>query len=586
MCLLFLLVMTKYANHDAGKFWERGRRQVKQTSVISPLISEKKFFHYSWYLKITGKRTFWKSLDPIFGEYLERQFCDPSITNVLVTFQDKKVDVSFTNKGEVHVNTPSIELMREGKSFISDQSWKWYYAEIQTEDSSELKQMQRSPGHFYGLFPTILTRLRKSLLYWPCVKHVPILSSKGEVFDSKKIEQAYAKDPESQILYTDDNGEEFILDFRNFKRRHLRTGTTNELVRRPSTFWPSKLPMKAAYVNEIPRDWRNDKTLADFPGTLLSESDPNFIDIERHVCKYADLREKVSVTRVENVDLWKDYQDKRALMVRKLGENNLNEVLLFHGTAVGKTVGIVLNNLDPKYCREVASLGSGVYFCSDLSGALSFSPVSRSADMLQIERCFFICLVLMGESTLGSPSMKRLPMKPDRRGFFDSLVDVYDTPEGKGPRYAAIFDKSQIYPLFMVRLTEDVDPMTVNSRSTEFGEGLSSSCRKFRQESCGDCQLTGSGNILSRVTDKKSRRRDIFKDEKLLDTFMRDYWIWTLRHVLNIDDDDITSDKPACSNRGQKKAWVMPRQRRRECTEEINWSTDLKYPEKSEKFES
>ncbi len=87
--------------------------------------------------------------------------------------------------------------------------------------------------------------------------------------------------------------------------------------------------------------------------------------------------------------------------------------------------------------------GEGTYFAKQASYSASgnYAAPDRSR-----QRRIYMCKVLTGEYTQGSPGMKLLPSKPGKKDdIFDSLVDnVFD------PSIFVIFHDTQAYPEYLI----------------------------------------------------------------------------------------------------------------------------------------
>eukprot|EP01084_Bolivina_argentea_P040960 75587_1 len=157
-------------------------------------------------------------------------------------------------------------------------------------------------------------------------------------------------------------------------------------------------------------------------------------------------RQIVKVESVENIMLYEKYWNARKRLIKLVGENNLNERNVFHGT----------NNLDAmikiqregfrKEFTQRAVYGEGTYFAKNSSYSVGFSCKGNDGvnQMLQ-------CKVMMGISAKGKKqyTLRTWPQKNDGNGLmYDSLVD-----DQQNPTKFVIHENDRAYPMFIIHFT-------------------------------------------------------------------------------------------------------------------------------------
>ena len=81
----------------------------------------------------------------------------------------------------------------------------------------------------------------------------------------------------------------------------------------------------------------------------------------------------VKITRIQNPGLWRQYQLKRSLILEKVGQWELNERHLWHGTSLNIAQTISLQGFDFRVdVKNGRAYGDGTYFAPDPSLAISY----------------------------------------------------------------------------------------------------------------------------------------------------------------------------------------------------------------------
>ncbi|ESO88756.1 hypothetical protein LOTGIDRAFT_125447, partial [Lottia gigantea] len=120
---------------------------------------------------------------------------------------------------------------------------------------------------------------------------------------------------------------------------------------------------------------------------------------------------------------------------------DVNEKLLFHGTKPDVVNPILHQGLDMRLV-ENGLYGDGCYFATESRISDGYTVADQDGF-----RYMFVCKVLVGKYTEGTPKMKKPPpIDPrDPNIMYDSAVNCEDRPN-----IFIIFDNSQCYPEYLI----------------------------------------------------------------------------------------------------------------------------------------
>ena len=142
-----------------------------------------------------------------------------------------------------------------------------------------------------------------------------------------------------------------------------------------------------------------------------------------------------TISRIQNKNLYNEYQLYRATLVAELGENAVNEKKLFHETAADVVDGICTHGFDWQVCGKNGTVyGKGSYFAWDSSYFLSYSKPDSSG-----VRKMFLARVLVGRCSQGSSSMVKAP-----QGSHTVVNNV------SSPSIFVVFFIKQAYPEYLI----------------------------------------------------------------------------------------------------------------------------------------
>uniref|UniRef100_A0A8C2Z667 Poly [ADP-ribose] polymerase n=2 Tax=Cyclopterus lumpus TaxID=8103 RepID=A0A8C2Z667_CYCLU len=187
----------------------------------------------------------------------------------------------------------------------------------------------------------------------------------------------------------------------------------------------------------------------------LSELSPEYQAVAGYV-KTDGLLDKsiVSISRIQNMDLWDMYCLKKKQLMRNQGVKMIQEKRLFHGTEIRNVESICKNNFDLRLAGE-GLYGRGIYFAKDAPDADIYSTSSTDPLPLhgggtrglqgQNTKVMFLARVMIGKSSVG----RRYLQKPDGGSSENSHdICVNDITD---PSIFVIFDPNQIYPEYLIQ---------------------------------------------------------------------------------------------------------------------------------------
>ncbi|KAG9469304.1 hypothetical protein GDO78_020875 [Eleutherodactylus coqui] len=151
----------------------------------------------------------------------------------------------------------------------------------------------------------------------------------------------------------------------------------------------------------------------------------------------------LKIQRVQNKDLWLNYQIKRQSIDAKNGAMT-NEKQLFHGTDVNSIQHINHNGFNRSYAgKHMAAYGNGTYFAVNADySARGYSPPDARG-----QKHLYLARVLTGEFCMGQRGMVVPPAKNP-----SNSTDLYDsvTDNPRNPSMFIIFNDIQAYPEYHI----------------------------------------------------------------------------------------------------------------------------------------
>ncbi|XP_067113157.1 protein mono-ADP-ribosyltransferase PARP14-like isoform X1 [Osmerus mordax] len=173
----------------------------------------------------------------------------------------------------------------------------------------------------------------------------------------------------------------------------------------------------------------------------LNPGSPEYIRVEKEFRKTGLASAIIKIERVQNGSLWKNYQIKKKHLENKNKHTN-NEKQLFHGTSSSSIGHINDNGFNRSYAgQHGAAFGNGSYFAVDPS----YSANGYAKPDAKGHKRMYLALVLVGDHTLGNPSLIVPPAKSGTTDLYDSVTD-----NGAKPTMFVIFNDVQAYPEFLI----------------------------------------------------------------------------------------------------------------------------------------
>ncbi|KAG7320199.1 hypothetical protein KOW79_016052 [Hemibagrus wyckioides] len=380
---------------------------------------------YKWELEVDGV---WIDLPD--REVIEKDYCDPakihSVGGEPVWFETMK-------QGEHRVRRLSTVSSVIDPSFSHTTRWMWYWEDEYNKwiQYGSIKEMHR-------LSSITCEELEKNYLH-------------------------YLEDNSHDVVKFTAGKQCYELNFKTMKQRNETSSTERAVRRRPlfvSLFdvriarTSGRGPNSSCYTG-VPGFW--DKSAvpeSGFQRVFLDSSQKDYVRVQEHFYKTMKDFTILTIERVQNKELWEDFQTKRARMKKanshkKYGEG---ERLLFHGTSTKNIEAICRQNFDMRVSGVNATVyGQGSYFARDAKYSNDYADDCG-------ERSMFVCRVLVGQYTKGLSYYRRPPAKDTAGNLYDSCVnDVHN------PSIYVVFDRSQVYPEFLITYEKSRFPNVIQS---------------------------------------------------------------------------------------------------------------------------
>eukprot|EP00483_Globobulimina_turgida_P006830 UN06842 len=143
---------------------------------------------------------------------------------------------------------------------------------------------------------------------------------------------------------------------------------------------------------------------------------------------------------MQNKLLYDKWLHERHTLIKLIGENNINERNLFHGTKTENVMRCIETEGFRKEFNTSAAIGNGTYFARDSSYSVGYSSHNNGV------RKMFECKVLCGESVKGNGNYKLVswPKKPSGL-MYDSLVNTIQDPS-----MFVLHENNRAYPMFVI----------------------------------------------------------------------------------------------------------------------------------------
>ncbi|KAI5094181.1 zinc finger CCCH type domain containing 1-like [Silurus meridionalis] len=377
---------------------------------------------YKWEMEMDGV---WMDLHN--SEAIERDYCDPAKTQSVGC---EPVRFDTMTRGLHRVRRLSTVSSVMEPNFRHTTKWIWYW---KNEYNSWIQ---------YG-----------------SVKEMHRLSS----ITSDELEKKY-------LHYLEDKTHEMVkftagkhcyeLNFRDMKQRNDLSSSERAVRRRP--FFVSLFDIRTTRIRRVPNSSSHlgvpgfwDKSAipdSGFQRVFLDASHRDYIRVQELFNKTMKEFNILTIERVQNKELWEDFQTKKERMKKANSDKKYGEAerLLFHGTNARNIDAICRQNFDMKESGANATVyGEGCYFSRDAKYSTDYTD--RYGD-----RSMFACRVLVGQYAKGAPHFRRPPSRDAAGNLYDSCVNTVHEPT-----IYVIFDRSQVYPEFLITYEKSSIPKDI-----------------------------------------------------------------------------------------------------------------------------
>ncbi|XP_052759774.1 protein mono-ADP-ribosyltransferase PARP12-like [Mya arenaria] len=400
---------------------------------------------YQWFYRFDDSSN-WKTVEPLENMRMELHYSDPANVEYCLFIEDVSVQLKFkTMKAEGEGKHLTFHRVSTESSAILDShplatSWQWFWM---AESGEWKKYGDDADGH-------------------------------RSKISSEDLEQAYISNPDGQLKFSTQE-HEYKLDFAKMVQCNIHHKTEREVSRRPKFVSKDELERRkkqpviqkpagsatSGFVPVAPPHWnlrRTDELLNHCELVLLDERNPSmnteYNEIENMFFETMPRMTEtiVSISRVENGDLWYNYLSKKDKLKKRNKGVDVEERQLFHGTSNDTVEAIYRQGFDFRLSGTASgtAYGKGSYFAT--TAKYSNCYTDRQKETMGM----FIAKVLVGDYTKGDKSYSRPPQKDPHdlsSPLYDSCVDsVID------PKIFVIFELGQVYPEYLIKYKSDFSP--------------------------------------------------------------------------------------------------------------------------------
>ncbi|XP_052759704.1 protein mono-ADP-ribosyltransferase PARP12-like isoform X1 [Mya arenaria] len=396
---------------------------------------------YQWIYRFDDSAN-WETVEPEENICMELQYVDPANDEYFLFIDGVSVQLKFKTMkaqgGDKHLTF--FRLSTETSAILDTQplatSWEWFW-------KGQMGDWKKYGDDADGYHSTI---------------------------SSQDLEQAYISNPDGQLKFST-QGHEYILDFVKMVQCNLHYKTEREVTRRPKFISKHEFEMRkkqqviqksagaatSEFVPVAPPHWNlrpTDELLSHCRLVLLDERKPSmkteYNKIENMFsATMPSTVTIVSISRVENGDLWHNYLSKKAKLKKRNKGVDVEERQLFHGTKNDTMEAIYRQGFDFRLSGTASGTahGKGSYFATTAKYSDCYTDRQRGTMVM------FIAKVLVGDYTKGDKSYTRPPQKDPRdlsSPLYDSCVDSVTDP-----KIFVIFELGQVYPEYLIKYKYD-----------------------------------------------------------------------------------------------------------------------------------
>ncbi|XP_036953428.1 protein mono-ADP-ribosyltransferase PARP14-like isoform X1 [Acanthopagrus latus] len=254
-----------------------------------------------------------------------------------------------------------------------------------------------------------------------------------DIYTNLQLEEALET---KQSVKIEINNQPYIADVMLKKAVSARGRKVVELQRKD---------LKAADDAALPSTWADMKggRLKLFP---LAAGSNEYNDVEKELRKTGLRVNIIQIERVQNISLWKSYQQVKTDLEVKNKHTN-NERQLFHGTGPKSIDLINKQGFNRSYAGQHAAMyGNGSYFAVDPS----YSAQGYAKPDARGQKRMYLARVLVGDFTQGRSGMIVPPVRNtgNAADLYDSVVD-----NTANPSMFIVFSDTQAYPEYLITFT-------------------------------------------------------------------------------------------------------------------------------------
>ncbi|XP_076578809.1 protein mono-ADP-ribosyltransferase PARP11 [Chaetodon auriga] len=267
---------------------------------------------------------------------------------------------------------------------------------------------------------------------------------------SEYIEVCYKRNPKA-VLDTSSSSCHSKMDFSAMIQTDLNTGRQRRIHR------GCNIERSCSCFSASPVFWEKFDPACPYQLIPLSELTPEYQCVAGYVRNEGLLhRSIVSISRIQNLDLWDIYCRKKKQLMRIQGVKEVQERRLFHGTQMKNVDNICKYNFDLRLTGQHGHIyGKGIYFAKYATYADKYSR--ESTDPLPVyggearglngeyTKIIFLARVMIGKSNVGEAHFLKPDHGSSENTHYSCVNDI------QHPSVFVIFDPNQIYPEYLIQ---------------------------------------------------------------------------------------------------------------------------------------
>lgn len=264
------------------------------------------------------------------------------------------------------------------------------------------------------------------------------------ITDQFEIETAFQCSKDQVVISSKHNNcsQTYIIDVKNLTQTNTASGTSKRIQRTCKTNREENFAAQdpQLQLQQYPSHWTEISNTAQtsFLTVVLDNNSLEYKNVSQLFSSTFGSSKYTlnAIYRVQNRNLYLEYQLHRFALVRELREDGINEMTLFHGTSQSAVDSICMDGFDWRHSGKNGTVwGHGSYFAKNSKYSADFAPEDGSGECRM-----FLASVLVGKSFLGSGNVRIPPT-----GFHTAVNN--ENP----PTIFVIFQTKQAYPEYLIR---------------------------------------------------------------------------------------------------------------------------------------